>query len=150
MGLFILMRLAAIVMLLSSAIGFEAQAKDIAVVAGEGFPAASLTREEVRDIFLGEIELVKGARVRPLDVKEQTGVRRFFFKTILGVSEDGYQAYWIKKIFQDGGSPPVTLPSPDTLAQMLNADKTALGFIWAEVAAKTTGIKVLFVISVKE
>ncbi|MBI4368640.1 MAG: hypothetical protein HY547_00250 [Elusimicrobia bacterium] len=124
--------------------------KEIAIVAGPGFPASTLTREEARDIFLGEKVMLQGNRLRPLETKEPKGLRGLFFKAVLSVSEDGYQSYWIKKVFQDGGTPPSSLTGVEALVAALQTDHNALGFLWASDASKIAGLKTLLVITIKE
>lgn len=150
MGIFFLMRAFALLLCAGALSQIPLWAREVAVVAGSDFPAQSLTREDVRDIFLGEKSLLGSLRLRPVDVKDAGRIRSFFLKTFLGVSEDGYQAYWIKKIFQEGGTPPSSLATLEALVQLLQADRTAIGFLWAEDAAKASGLKILLKIPSKE
>lgn len=128
----------------------QAWAREIVVVAGPGFPVESLTREDVRDIFLGEKAILSGLRLRPMDLKDAGKVRLSFLKTFLKVSEDGYQAYWIRKVFQDGGTPPTALSSLEAAVQLLQADNAAVGFLWTEDAVKAASLRILLKIQAME
>lgn len=124
-----------------------ANAADIAVVAGKNFPVGQLTRSDVRDFFLGEKILLNGKKIRPLVLHDTSGIHVSFLETVLGVSEDGFQSYWIRKVFQDGGSPPDTLNNPSDLVSQLMNNDSAIGFLSSDEASAQSDLQTLLVIS---
>ena len=142
------MRAALLVLLLAAAPG--ASARELAVVAGEAFPVAQLSKSEVRDIFLGERILLAGKRLRPVTLRGEAKVLPSFLKTFLRVNEEGYESYWIRKVFQDGGTPPSTADSTEQVAQILRGDAAAIAFLWADDAAKLSGVRVLLKAEARE
>lgn len=125
-------------------------ATDIAIVASQEFPAQTLTRDDVRDIFLGERTMVSGVKIRTLDFHDPSGIRRIFLKTLLNISEDGFESYWIMKIFQDGGTPPIIINTLDEVALMLIADKSTISFMSPADARSHPELSVLLLLEMEK
>ena len=84
-----------------------AQAEDIAVIVNAKLSVNSLSREDVKSIYLGEVQFLGGARVKPVDQKDTHEIRRLFLKEILSLSKVEYTKHWMHLVFLEGTHPPV-------------------------------------------
>jgi ABC-type phosphate transport system substrate-binding protein len=116
----------------------------IAVIGGSSFPKDALSIGEVKEIYTGKMEIVGGTRLKPLDQK--SSVKSDFVEKAVGMSEDDYKSYWIKRVFREGGSPPAVKASSDDVISAVKEDKGAVGYVSEDEAKGKSGIRVLLVI----
>lgn len=57
--------------------------RKMAIVAGADFPKDQLTSEEVKAIYLGEIQILKYLRVHPMDQRHNQPMRKKFLDQVL-------------------------------------------------------------------
>ncbi len=137
--------LAAFVLLASIVLmPLAAFAEGIAIVSGSAFPKDSLSASDVKDIYLGKTSLIGGVKVKPLDLK--AGVKSDFLQKAVGMSEDDYKGYWIKRVFREGGNPPAVKASSDDVVSAVKDEAGALGYVSESDARSKAGIKVLLVL----
>jgi len=122
-------------------------AADIAIIAGGDFPKGSLTSAEVKDIFLGNMEMIEGTKVFPLDQKDSEEIKKEFMKRIIEMSVIWYNRYWTKRVFREGGSPPAVKGTQDEVIRAVKEKKGTVGYIWKDEAKGKDGIKILLTIS---
>jgi hypothetical protein len=83
-----------------------ANAESIAVVTQEGVQIASLSREEVADLFLGKRKiLVAGQTLTPVDVSDES-LRDSFYQKVAEMRSVRVKAYWARLVFSAQGRPP--------------------------------------------
>jgi ABC-type phosphate transport system substrate-binding protein len=99
-----------------------AMASDIVVVMGVG--AASLTRDQLADIYLG-----RNAALKPLDLPESNSLRDAFYKKALDRDAAQVKAVWSRIIFTGQGQPPKELPDASAVKQAVAADPKLIGYI---------------------
>lgn len=122
-------------------------AADIAIIAGDDFPKSSLTSAEVKDIFLGNMEMVEGTKVFPLDQKDSEVIKKEFIKIIIEMSVIWYNRHWTKRVFREGGAPPAVKGTQDEVIKGVKEKKGSVGYIWKDEAKGKDGIKILLTIS---
>lgn len=119
-----------------------AYADEIAIISNSAFPRSSLTTAQVKDIYLGKIEILDGVKIKPIDQK--SALKKDFLSKILQLNDENYKSHWIKRVFREGGAPPAVKVSTDDVLSAVNEDKCAIGYISADEAKGKSGIKVLF------
>lgn len=112
------------------------------VVVSNNLRGESFSPGDIKRILLGEISMVKNARVTliyPLYTsKEIETLSKFVGK---GGSVRNLKAYWSKIIFTGKGTPPVTANNEEELKQLINK-KNAIG-----VSTISTGLNVVYTIT---
>jgi len=155
MGLLVLIRrrgallLAAVAAVWCVAAAPEPAPRDtLVIVSNHVFPASKLTREEVRDIYLGRRMIEQYLRIRPIDQSDQA-IRTAFLQAIVGLSKPAYIDHWNRLLFQQGGLPPLLKDSPDELVSELLKLDGSIGYLWEEDAEGRRDLKVLLVVPLK-
>ena len=119
----------------------------ISIIANSSFNKNSLTMPQVKDIYLGKMEVVDGVRIQPIDQKEET-IKQDFLKKTLDMSPDDYKSYWVRRVFREGGTPPSAKGSPEDVIKAVRDGKGSIGYVRDEDIKSKEGIKVLLTISV--
>ncbi len=100
-------------------------AGNLYVVVSNNLKGTSFSAEEIRRILLGEISVIKNARVRLIypsySSPEIVTLSKFVGK---GGSVRNLKSYWSKMIFTGKGIPPLTANSTEELNQMLQQDNS--------------------------
>lgn len=97
-------------LLLSLPLPLLAQA-DLVVVTGSNSSITSLTENEVRQLFSGQLKTVAGQRVQPLDLPNSGQHREEFYRKLMGRTPEQMRAYWTRLIFTGQGKPPGKCPA---------------------------------------
>lgn len=119
----------------------------ISIIANNSFSKTSLTMPQVKDIYLGKMEVIDGVRIQPIDQKEEN-TKKVFLKKALDMSAEDYKGYWIKRVFREGGLPPAAKGSPEDVIKAVKDGKGSIGYVRDEDIKSKEGIKVLLTISV--
>lgn len=119
-------------------------AEEIEIIANLDFPSNNLSIATIKEIYMGEKTTLGDIRIKPYDQKNSK-IRRKFLDKVVGTNEDGYNAYWIKKVFQEGGVPPLAKSSVDDIINSVKEDAGGIGYIWKH-DGNASGIKVLLII----
>jgi ABC-type phosphate transport system substrate-binding protein len=146
----------------------EVSAEELAIIGNQYYPVDHVTKDTVKEIYLGKKAMVGAIRIKPLDQKEPV-VRKKFLEEVLGIPVVEYNSYWIKKVFQDGTVPPVVKQSSqEVIEEILSANiispllkksskdviayvqknAGAVGYVWEKEAVGIAGLKVLLVVEV--
>lgn len=133
--------------LISLFLSTAAHAGAIAVIANNSFSKSALTASQVKDIYLGKMEIVEGTKIQPIDHKDSEAIKKDFLGKTLNFSVSDYKGYWVKKVFKDGGSPPSVKGSADDVIKAVKEDKGSIGYVWEEDAKNIAGVKILLKIS---
>ncbi len=115
------------------AAGGAAQAGDVFVIANAEL---ELSPEEVKEIFLGEVQFNGSMKLLPVD---NAGAQPDFLARVLRMSSTKYQASWTKKAFRDGSNAP---PLKATDAEVLGYVKGNAGAI-GYVSSVPSGVKIV-------
>jgi hypothetical protein len=131
----------AIVMILSGHTG-RLFAGQVTVVANKAFPAASISKSDLKDVALGDKTAVGGATVTFVAL-ESGEVHEDFLKAFVEKSGVQFANYWKQMIFTGKGKPPKAFKSEAELLGYVAATKGAIGYVSA--GADTSSVKVLTV-----
>jgi ABC-type phosphate transport system substrate-binding protein len=130
-----------IVIVLSGTMGRVA-AGGVTVIANKAFPAASISKADLKDVALGDKTAVGGAAVTFVTL-ESGGAHEDFLKTFVEKSGLQFANYWKQMIFTGKGKPPKAFKSEAELVEFVAATKGAIGYVSA--GADTSAVKVLSV-----
>lgn len=109
---------------------------EVVVVVGAKSPAASLSKEQASDIFLG-----KASSLTPLDQPESSPLRDDFYSKVTGKSAAQAKSYWAKLSFTGKGTPPKEAQSSADIKKMVAENPNLVGYI--EKSAVDGSVKVL-------
>ena len=119
-----------------------AHAASILVVASPKFGAATVTEEELRQLYLGKAREVSGVgTVTVLDLPAGNAVHDEFARRVLDKSPRELSAYWSVRIFSGRGTPPQTVADVKDVKAWLAAHPDAIGSL--DAASVDASVKVL-------
>ncbi len=115
---------------------------EVVVVVSDRSPVLELTNTELADIYLGRLtHLSDGRPILPIDQAEQTRVHGSFYQQYLGRTPAQIRSHWSRLIFTGRGQPPKTVANDAALADILNRNPNAIGYVDSETIPK--GLRVL-------
>lgn len=91
-------------------------------------PSVVISRDEVRDVYLGEKQFAGAVRLVPVD---NSAVQELFLSTILRISAAKYETAWIKKSFRDGLAVPPMRSSDNETVEFVRRTPGAIGYVSA-------------------
>ena len=108
---------------------------DVVVIANKNVPETSMSKERVKNIFLGKVvKWQDGSRIRFVTLKGDS--HKSFLKEYIGRSEAQYKTYWKKILFTGKGSMPKSFDTEQEMAQYVANTKGAIGYISKNTAAE--------------
>lgn len=146
----------------------EVKAEELVIISNQVYPVDKVSIGTVKDIYLGEKTREGTIRIRPMDQSDSV-IRKAFMELVLGITIDKYQSHWFKKVFQEGGNPPVVKESSKEVIEVILSvssippqlkesskdvieyvknNSGAIGYVWKYEAAGVKGLKVLMSIDV--
>lgn len=99
-------------------------------------PSVELTADQVRDLFLGEIQYSGNLRLVPVDNRE---LQSEFLSRVLQTDERKYTARWTRKTYREGVAAPDIRAGDAEVAAFVRRTPGAVGY----VANPSQGVKVL-------
>ena len=139
--------MALITLLFSGTFYASANARELVIIANKDYPLNSISASVVKNIYLGEKTAEGGVKIKPMEQRDEA-IKKRFIEKIMGSSVDGYKAYWIKKFFQEGVTPPTAKGTPSEIIQAINQTSGAIGYVWVDDVKGDSGVKVLLKIEV--
>ena len=124
-----------------------AYAREIAIIANKDYTLNSISASAIKNIYLGEKTSEGGVRVKPMEQRDEA-IKKRFIEKVMGSTVDGYKAYWIKKFFQEGVTPPTAKGTPSELIDAISNTGGAIGYVWVDDVKGEAGVKVLLKIEV--
>jgi ABC-type phosphate transport system substrate-binding protein len=109
---------------------------EVVVVVGAKSPAASLSKEQASDIFLG-----KATNLTPLDQPESSPLRDDFYSKVTGKSAAQAKSYWAKLSFTGKGTPPKEAQNSADIKKQVAENPNLIGYI--EKSAVDSSVKVV-------
>lgn len=97
------------------------------VVVRADSPVPSLTRDEVRDLFLGRTVPTVGLALSPLEVRDEA-VRGAFYERLIGWSVNRWRAHWARQVFAGLSQPPTLLAGAEVMPAVLRSP-LAVGYL---------------------
>ena len=93
-------------------------------VIGNG--VASMSAEEIKEVFLGEVQFAGSVKLLPVD---NAGAQADFQARVLKMSAAKYDATWTKKAFRDGlNAPPLKATDAEVIG-FVKAHPGAIGYV---------------------
>jgi ABC-type phosphate transport system substrate-binding protein len=118
-----------------------AQAQNVVVVSSKS-AVASLTKEQIADIYLGNSkEFPGGGQALPL-LPASGGARSEFFDKVLGKNEAQAKAIWSRLVFSGKGSAPRDVADSAETVKLISSNPNCIGVI--EKSAVNASVKVVF------
>jgi hypothetical protein len=116
----------------------------IVVVANPNVGEIELTREVVRDIYRGEVTFLGHVTLSPISLHEYNPLAQAFLAEVLGMTENQFKSWWIKRIFRYGDVPPMrVLGSADMISRVLTTPG-GIGYLSADDLPPGTPLSVLW------
>ena len=110
------------------------------VIANPGVAAVSVSKTELRDVFMGASSSLKGVPVTPV-LQRQGAVHDEFLSLYIGKSDSAFRAGWRGILFSGQGVMPRTLDSDAAVVEYVAHTAGAIGYIGR--AAPHEGVKIL-------
>lgn len=98
--------------------------------------ASALTSDEIKDVFLGDKQVIGGAKAVPVD---NTAAQKDFFDKVVKVDGAKYASIWTKKSFRDGLNAPAVKSSDAEVINLVKSTPGAVGY----VSSQPAGVKVV-------
>lgn len=116
---------------------------DIAVIGHADSELPSITKKEVKNIFMGRTQsLPNGSFALPIDNHK---LRPDFYYALTKRSIEQVNAYWARIMFSGQASPPMKLPDTHAIIKIVSENKGAIGYIDAKEIDEQA-IKVLLIL----
>ena len=110
---------------------------EVVVVVNPQSAAASMTADQVADVYLG-----KSSSLSPVDLPESSEVRTEFYKKIAGKDSAQVKAVWARLVFTGKATPPKEVASSADVKKAVAGDAKAIGYM--EKSAVDGTVKVVF------
>jgi ABC-type phosphate transport system substrate-binding protein len=115
----------------------------VLIIANPSIAAADVSKEDLRDVFIGAASSFKGAsQVTPV-LQKQGPVNQDFLGLYVGKSDSAYRASWRSILFSGQGVMPKTLDSDSAVVEYVAHTAGAIGYIGR--ATPHDGVKILAV-----
>jgi ABC-type phosphate transport system substrate-binding protein len=122
-------RIGSLLVAAAALMGMPAAAEVVVIVSAKN-PVASLSAEQVAQIYLGRAgSFPGGGAATPLDIKEGVALRDEFYAKVTDKNPGQVKSYWSKQMFSGKGSPPRELASAAEVRRAVAADPGAIGYI---------------------
>lgn len=89
-------------------------------------PSVKLDASDLRDVYLGEMQIAEGQRLIPVD---NLAARDAFLANVLQTNERSYVARWARKSFREGLHPPTVRGSDVEVMIFVRSTPGAVGYL---------------------
>jgi len=114
---------------------------DMVVIVAPQCEAASLTRREVINIFMGRFRfLPSGQAAKPYDLPAGDPRKERFYLALTGKQLSDIDAYWARLIFTGNTAPPDEAASAEAMVEKIARSPHAIGYIERSQADKRVRI----------
>jgi hypothetical protein len=104
--------------------------KIVIIVNGKSTLAGSLTKQRIKDIYLGNEKFEGGMRIYPMGQQDDE-LLKLFLEKYIGMTLSEYQYYWVGKTFTDGVSAPKLIDGSHEIVKNVWTYVGGIGFMWA-------------------
>lgn len=105
---------------------------ELVIVTSTNSPINSLTENEVRQLFSGQLRSISGQRLQPLDLSARDSTRELFYQKLMGRGPDQMRAYWTRLIFTGQGQPPREVSGVQELLTLSASSTEYVGYLPAD------------------
>ena len=131
------MKIRIVYMLLASALSAAAGAETVVVVSAKS-AVATLSKEQVADLFVGKTQQLGGASAALVD---QAELKEDFYTKATGRNAAQIKATWAKLLFTGKGNPPKEVSGNAEVKKFVAGNPAAIGYI--DKAAVDGSVKVV-------
>lgn len=118
---------------------------ELAVIAHPDNPLMGISREELKDIYLGRVRTFPdGKGATPVDQSPGSAARDHFNASVLQMSEGKRRSHWSRLMFTGKGKPPQTLSGDAAVLDWIARHPDGVGYIRGESVSKR--VKVLLIL----
>ncbi len=129
--------------LLAPTFWVETANAEVVVVVSANSPVASLTKDQVSNIFLGKTSTFPGGeQAIPIELSEGAAQRDEFHSKVTGKSANQLRAYWSKMMFSGRATPPKEVSNVAEGKKLIADNPSSVGYI--DKAAVDSNVKVVF------
>jgi ABC-type phosphate transport system substrate-binding protein len=105
-------------------------ASSFQIIVHKSNPVTGLTRSDIAKLFLKKTSSWKaGGLVQPVDLRENSEVRRVFSTKVLDKDVAAVKGYWQERIFTGRGVPPIEKSSEAEVVEFVAANEHAIGYV---------------------
>jgi len=112
---------------------------DYAVIANNGISAGSISKGDLKNIFIGKMSSFGGTTVTPCITDANSAAGQKFFSEVLGMSADAYQKYWLEQELSGSGTAPEKKGSTADAVSFVSSKSGGICFINAADAGQASG-----------
>ncbi|MFC1849707.1 substrate-binding domain-containing protein [candidate division CSSED10-310 bacterium] len=107
----------------------------------------SLTKEEVAKVFLKKTKKWKtnNEKIQPVDLVEDSSVRKNFSDRVLDRRISSVKAYWQKQIFSGRGVPPPEKETDKHVLEYVQDHERAIGYIAQDTETGQYSVKIVVI-----
>ena len=119
-------------------------ASEYVVVANKGVPYNSLSKAELKDLFLGDKTRWDDGKPVKIAVLDGGAASKAFLQSVVGKTPSQYELFWKKLVFTGKAAAPKSFDDATDLAQFVSGTSGAIGFVadgQAGNSVKTISIK---------
>jgi len=115
-------------------------AADYAVIVGKGNPISSLSKNDLKQIFLGKKRSWPDGTKVTLYSMDDYEITSAFTTSVMNKSAQQFSTFWKKALFTGTGRPPVQVTNDAEMIQKLASDPGGIGYISKAAADDTVKI----------
>jgi len=109
-------------------LGVSLYADSFYIIANPNFPVSSLSKKEIKQIYLDKKRHISGKKILSLNYTHDNPLRDKFEKNILQKSRKNLERYWLKAHYK-GHRPPKVLKTKTSMLSFIQKIDTAIGYI---------------------
>ena len=114
------------------------------VIVNAANPTSVISREQLSKFFLKKLtKWDNGKEVHPLDLRDNSKVRKAFTKEIHRKAVWNIRAYWQNQIFTGRKIPPPKITNEKDVLTLIEKDPWAIGYVSASLPIDSSRVKVL-------
>jgi len=105
---------------------------DVVIIANRGVPENTLSRKEIKEIFLGKrVQWGDHSRIHVATIRD-AGIHKMFLKQYLNKSHAKWKTYWKRMAFTGRGIPPRSFHTDAEIIAYIAKTEGAVGYILSE------------------
>ena len=112
-------------------------AADVVIVCNKNVPEDSLSKGEVKNIFLGKKTRWRNDEKIIFVISEASEAHKTFLKEYIGKNAFQYANYWKKQVFTGKGKPPKSFGTEESLLDYVSDTEGAIGYLPSEAPGNT-------------
>lgn len=121
--------LGALLAVVIGTLGVNAQAQVVVIISSKN-PISKLTADQVSQIFLGQAKTFHtGGMAEPIDLSEDSALRKDFYEKALGKNPAQLKAYWSRMTFSGKAQPPQALPNSQAVVKKVAENPRYIGYV---------------------